>query len=94
MQDQKPRVGDIDVAYKMFGKGDPIILHNCASDNMDAWDPALLSIPYFDSGELNKYQAQSSYEFEPLEAESINGSAIGGIGLIWFSAVLTCKILY
>jgi pimeloyl-ACP methyl ester carboxylesterase len=25
----------------MFGKGDPIILFNGASDNMDAWDPSL-----------------------------------------------------
>ncbi|HJR47376.1 MAG TPA: alpha/beta hydrolase, partial [Nitrososphaeraceae archaeon] len=40
---QKVRVGDIEMAYKMFGKGDPIILHNGASDHMDAWDPALLS---------------------------------------------------
>jgi pimeloyl-ACP methyl ester carboxylesterase len=40
---EKVRVGDIDVAYKVFGKGDPIILHNGASDNTDAWDPALLS---------------------------------------------------
>jgi len=39
---EKVRVGDIDVAYKMFGKGDPIILFNGASDNMDAWDPSLL----------------------------------------------------
>ena len=27
----------------MFGKGDPLILHSGASDNMDAWDPALLT---------------------------------------------------
>jgi pimeloyl-ACP methyl ester carboxylesterase len=40
---QKVRVGDIEMAYKMFGKGDPIILHNGASDHMDAWDPALLT---------------------------------------------------
>ncbi|TVP41851.1 alpha/beta fold hydrolase [Candidatus Nitrosocosmicus arcticus] len=40
---EKVRVGDIEMAYKMFGKGDPLILHNGASDNMDAWDPALLS---------------------------------------------------
>jgi pimeloyl-ACP methyl ester carboxylesterase len=39
---QKVQVGDIDVAYKMFGKGDPIILFNGASDNMDAWDLSLL----------------------------------------------------
>src|SRR6185436_19576444 len=40
---QKVRVGDIEMAYKMFGKGDPIILHNGTSDHMDAWDPALLT---------------------------------------------------
>ena len=40
---EKVHVGDIDMAYKMFGKGDPLILHNGASDNMDAWDPALLT---------------------------------------------------
>ena len=46
MQDiplEKVRVGDIDVAYKMFGKGDPIILFNGASDSMDAWDPSFLT---------------------------------------------------
>jgi pimeloyl-ACP methyl ester carboxylesterase len=39
---KKVHVGDIDVAYKMFGKGEPILLFNGASDNMDAWDPSLL----------------------------------------------------
>ena len=46
MQDiplQKVHVGDIDVAYKMFGSGEPLILFNGASDGMDAWDPALLT---------------------------------------------------
>ena len=46
MQDiplEKVHVGDIDVAYKMFGKGDPILLFNGASDNMDAWDPSFLA---------------------------------------------------
>jgi pimeloyl-ACP methyl ester carboxylesterase len=46
MQDiplEKVRVGDIDVAYKMFGKGDPILLFSGASDNMDAWDPSFLT---------------------------------------------------
>src|SRR5215212_4484129 len=40
---EKVHVGDIDVAYKMFGKGDPIILFNGASDGMDAWDPSFLT---------------------------------------------------
>lgn len=39
----KVHVGDIDVAYKMLGEGEPIILFNGASDGMDAWDPALLT---------------------------------------------------
>ena len=45
MQDiplEKVRVGDIDIAYKMIGKGDPILLYNGASDGMDAWDPSFL----------------------------------------------------
>jgi pimeloyl-ACP methyl ester carboxylesterase len=47
MQDislKKVHVGDIDVAYKMFGNGEPLILFNGASDNMDAWDPSLLKV--------------------------------------------------
>jgi pimeloyl-ACP methyl ester carboxylesterase len=40
---EKVHVGDIDMAYKMFGKGDPIILHSGASDTMDGWPPELLS---------------------------------------------------
>jgi pimeloyl-ACP methyl ester carboxylesterase len=40
---EKVRVGDIDVAYKMFGKGDPILLFNGASDGMDAWDPSFVT---------------------------------------------------
>jgi pimeloyl-ACP methyl ester carboxylesterase len=39
---KKVRVGDIDIAYKMFGKGKPILLFNGASNNMDAWDPSFL----------------------------------------------------
>jgi pimeloyl-ACP methyl ester carboxylesterase len=47
MQDiplKKVRIGDIDVAYKMFGNGEPLVLFNGASDNMDAWDRSLLKV--------------------------------------------------
>ena len=37
---KKVHVGDIDIAYKKLGKGDPILLFNGASDGMDAWDPS------------------------------------------------------
>ena len=40
---KKVNVGDIDIAYKMLGKGDPILLFNGASDNMDAWDPSFIT---------------------------------------------------
>jgi pimeloyl-ACP methyl ester carboxylesterase len=37
---KKVHVGDIYIAYKMLGKGDPILLYNGASDGMDKWDPS------------------------------------------------------
>jgi pimeloyl-ACP methyl ester carboxylesterase len=40
---KKVHVGDIEIAYKMLGRGDPIILFNGASDGMDAWDPSFLT---------------------------------------------------
>ena len=40
---EKVHVGDIDIAYKMFGKGDPILLFNGASEGMDNWDPSFLT---------------------------------------------------
>ena len=40
---EKVHVGDINIAYKMFGKGEPILLFNGASDGMDAWDPSFLT---------------------------------------------------
>ena len=39
---KKAHVGDIDIAYKTFGKGDPIILINGYSFAMDSWHPTLL----------------------------------------------------
>ena len=71
---EKVRVGDIDVAYKMFGKGDPIILFNGASDGMDAWDPSFLTglssnhtVIAFDSRGIGNTTAGSkSYTMEQL----------------------------
>ena len=39
---KKVHVGDIDIAYKMLGKGDPLLLFNGASDTMAGWDPSFL----------------------------------------------------
>ena len=39
---KKVHVGDIDIAYKVFGKGDPILLISGAELVMDAWSPTVL----------------------------------------------------
>jgi pimeloyl-ACP methyl ester carboxylesterase len=39
---KKVHVGDIDIAYKTFGKGDPILMINGYSFAMDSWNPILL----------------------------------------------------
>jgi hypothetical protein len=38
---KKVHVGDIDIAYNVFGKGDPILLIIGSSSAMDSWDPPL-----------------------------------------------------
>ena len=39
---KKIHVGDIDIAYKVFGKGDPILLISGSGQVMDAWDHTIL----------------------------------------------------
>ncbi|HZC50377.1 MAG TPA: alpha/beta hydrolase [Nitrososphaeraceae archaeon] len=39
---KKVRVGDIDIAYKMLDKGEPILLVSGASSDMNAWEPSTL----------------------------------------------------
>jgi pimeloyl-ACP methyl ester carboxylesterase len=71
---EKVHVGDIDVAYKMFGKGDPIILFNGASDGMDAWDPSFLkglssnhTVIVFDQrGIANSTAGSNPYTYQQL----------------------------
>ena len=75
---EKVRVGDIDIAYKMFGKGDPILLFNGASDSMDAWDPSFISsvssnhtVIVFDSrGIGNTTVGSKSYSIQQLANDS------------------------
>ena len=39
---KKVHVGDIDIAYKVFGKGDPILLVSGAGGDMNGWLPSTL----------------------------------------------------
>ena len=43
IETKKVRVGDIDIAYKIFGKGKPLLLIPGFSMTMDMWDPNMLS---------------------------------------------------
>ncbi|HET7285419.1 MAG TPA: alpha/beta hydrolase, partial [Nitrososphaeraceae archaeon] len=42
IQTKKVRAGDIDIAYKIFGKGKPLLLIPGFSATMDVWDPVML----------------------------------------------------
>ena len=78
MPAKKVHVGDIDIAYKMLGKGDPILLFNGASDGMDAWDPSLLkglssnhTVIAFDSrGIGNTTVGSKPYTYQQLANDS------------------------
>src|ERR671926_289524 len=39
---KKVNVGDINIAYKLFGKGDPFLLISGSGLVMDAWEPSIL----------------------------------------------------
>jgi pimeloyl-ACP methyl ester carboxylesterase len=39
---KKVNVGDVNIAYKVFGKGDPFLLISGSGLVMDAWDPTML----------------------------------------------------
>lgn len=43
IETKKVRVGDIDMAYRIFGNGKPILLINGFSAPLDFWDPILLA---------------------------------------------------
>lgn len=43
IETKKIHVGDIDIAYKMFGNGKPVLLINGFSAPLDFWDPILLA---------------------------------------------------
>ena len=42
---KKIRVGDIDIAYQIFGKGDPLLFIPGFSMTMDMWEPMLNGLP-------------------------------------------------
>ena len=75
---KKVHVGDIDIGYKMLGKGEPILLFNGASDNMNAWDEAFVkglssnhTVIVFDQrGIANTTIGSKSYSYQQLADDS------------------------
>ena len=64
---KKVKVGDIDISYKMFGKGQPLFLIPGFSMTMDMWDPIVLNklssnhtIIIFDNRGIGKTTAGSN----------------------------------
>ena len=45
IETRKVKVGDIEIGYKMFGKGDPILFIPGFSMTMDMWEPMLNKLP-------------------------------------------------
>jgi pimeloyl-ACP methyl ester carboxylesterase len=71
---KKVHVGDIDIAYKTFGKGDPILLINGYSFTMDSWDPTLLetlasnhTVIVFDNRGIGNTTSGSEQKFSILQ---------------------------
>ena len=42
MQTEKVRVGDMEIAYKMFGSGEPVLLISGSGNVMDVWPSYIL----------------------------------------------------
>ena len=40
---QTARIGDISIAYRVFGEGDPVLLINGFASGMDTWNPPVLA---------------------------------------------------
>ena len=78
---KKVHVGDIDIAYKTFGKGDPILLISGYSFAMDSWDSTLLetlasnhSVIVFDNRGIGNTTSGSEQKFSiPLFANDTAG---------------------
>jgi pimeloyl-ACP methyl ester carboxylesterase len=71
---EKVRVGDIDIAYKTFGKGDPILLISGYSFAMDSWDSTLLetlasnhTVIVFDNRGIGNTTSGSEQKFSILQ---------------------------
>ena len=99
MQDipaKKVHVGDIDIAYKMFGKGDPILLISGGSTGINGWVPSTLkalssnhTVIVFDTrGIGNTTIGSKSYTMEQLANDTaglLDALKIGKANVLGYS---------
>ena len=99
MQDipaKKVHVGDIDIAYKMFGKGDPILLISGGSTGINGWVPSTLkalssnhTVIVFDNrGIGNTTIGSKSYTMEQLANDTaglLDALKIGKANVLGYS---------
>lgn len=75
---QQVQVGDIHMAYKIFGKGEPIVLIHGFGGSMDIWDPTLLNdlsenrtvIVFNNRGVGNTTLGEKNYTIEQLAEDT------------------------
>jgi pimeloyl-ACP methyl ester carboxylesterase len=75
---QEVQVGDINMSYRMFGKGEPIVLIHGYGGSMDIWDPTLLNdlaqnrtvIVFNNRGVGNTTLGEKNYSIEQLAEDT------------------------
>jgi hypothetical protein len=75
---QQVQVGDIHIAYKIFGKGEPIVLIHGFGGSMDIWDTTLLNdlsenrtvIVFNNRGVGNTTLGEKNYTIEQLAEDT------------------------
>ncbi len=84
---QEVQVGDIHMAYRMFGKGEPIVLVHGYGGSMDIWDPTLLNdlaqnrtvIVFNNRGVGNTTLGEKNYSIEQLAEDTVGLIDVLGI---------------
>jgi hypothetical protein len=100
---EKVHVGDIDVAYKMFGKGDPILLISPAQGDMNTWQPSLIgnlsanhTVIVFD----NRGVGNTSTGIKPFSIQQFANDTAGLMDILkvqivsWYPSLISCWIVF
>ena len=86
---RRVRVGDIDVAYRVLGRGEPLLMVMGFSGTMDLWDPAFLAplaarrqLVLFDNRGYGGTSANGPYPFAQLADDTAGLADALGLGRV------------